>query len=57
MPTEEKRCWWAGSDPLYIAYHDREWGVPVHRDRKLFEMLTRSDHGTEGQYHGGCGDW
>jgi DNA-3-methyladenine glycosylase I len=40
MPTEEKRCWWAGSDPLYIAYHDREWGVPVHRDRKLFEMLT-----------------
>jgi DNA-3-methyladenine glycosylase I len=34
------RCHWAGSDPLYIAYHDREWGVPVRRDRKLFEMLT-----------------
>lgn len=35
-----KRCAWAGSDPLYVAYHDREWGVPVHRDRKLFEMLV-----------------
>jgi DNA-3-methyladenine glycosylase I len=33
------RCRWAGSDPLYTAYHDREWGVPVHNDRKLFEML------------------
>jgi DNA-3-methyladenine glycosylase I len=37
---EKIRCGWAGTDPLYIAYHDREWGVPVHRDRKLFEMLT-----------------
>jgi len=38
---EEKivRCPWAGSDPLYIAYHDTEWGIPVHDDRKLFEML------------------
>jgi DNA-3-methyladenine glycosylase I len=35
-----KRCKWAGSDPLYIAYHDDEWGVPVHDDRKLFEMLN-----------------
>lgn len=35
----EKRCTWAGSDPLYIKYHDEEWGVPVHDDRKLFEML------------------
>jgi len=35
-----KRCAWAGDDPLYVAYHDREWGVPVHRDRKLFEMLV-----------------
>jgi DNA-3-methyladenine glycosylase I len=35
----EKRCAWAGSDPLYIKYHDEEWGVPVHDDRKLFEML------------------
>lgn len=33
------RCAWSGSDPLYIAYHDEEWGVPVHDDRKLFEML------------------
>ncbi|HEX9614884.1 MAG TPA: DNA-3-methyladenine glycosylase I [Bacteroidota bacterium] len=33
------RCQWAGSDPLYVAYHDREWGRPVHNDRKLFEML------------------
>jgi DNA-3-methyladenine glycosylase I len=33
------RCAWAGSDPLYVAYHDHEWGVPVHDDRKLFEML------------------
>ena len=35
-----RRCTWAGSDPLYVRYHDREWGVPVRRDRKLFEMLT-----------------
>ena len=34
------RCPWAGSDPLYLAYHDEEWGVPVHDDRHLFEMLT-----------------
>lgn len=34
------RCPWAGSDPLYVEYHDREWGVPVHDDRTLFEMLT-----------------
>jgi len=34
------RCAWAGSDPLYQAYHDREWGVPVHDDRTLFEFLT-----------------
>lgn len=33
------RCPWAGDDPLYIAYHDREWGVPVHDDRVLFEFL------------------
>ncbi len=36
----KKRCSWAGTNPLYVAYHDREWGKPVHRDRKLFEMLT-----------------
>jgi DNA-3-methyladenine glycosylase I len=34
-----QRCEWAGEDPLYVAYHDTEWGVPVHDDRKLFEML------------------
>ena len=34
------RCGWVTSDPLYIRYHDEEWGVPVHDDRKLFEMLT-----------------
>jgi DNA-3-methyladenine glycosylase I len=33
------RCAWAGSDPLYRAYHDGEWGVPVHDDRLLFEFL------------------
>lgn len=36
----KKRCRWAGmSDPLYLAYHDDEWGVPSHDDRHLFEML------------------
>jgi len=34
-----KRCWWAGEDPLYVAYHDHEWGVPCRDDGKLFEML------------------
>lgn len=33
------RCEWCGSDPLYRAYHDNEWGVPVHDDRLLFEFL------------------
>ena len=33
------RCQWCGTDPLYIRYHDEEWGVPVHDDRRLFEML------------------
>jgi DNA-3-methyladenine glycosylase I len=33
------RCAWAGNDLLYQKYHDEEWGVPVHDDRKLFEML------------------
>lgn len=36
---DKKRCWWPGDDPLYIDYHDKEWGVPVHDDRKLFEFL------------------
>ena len=33
------RCSWAGTDPVYIDYHDREWGVPMHDERTLFEML------------------
>jgi DNA-3-methyladenine glycosylase I len=33
------RCPWCGEDPLYVAYHDNEWGVPAHDDRHLFEML------------------
>ncbi|MBA2528672.1 MAG: DNA-3-methyladenine glycosylase I [Euzebyales bacterium] len=33
------RCWWAGSDPAYVAYHDDEWGRPVTDDRALFEKL------------------
>ena len=40
MPTTEpRRCWWCGDDPLYQAYHDHEWGVPVNDDRLLFEFL------------------
>ena len=34
-----KRCGWVSDDPLYIRYHDEEWGRPVHDDRQLFEML------------------
>ncbi|HEY8025834.1 MAG TPA: DNA-3-methyladenine glycosylase I [Burkholderiaceae bacterium] len=37
MPT---RCAWCGDDPLYMSYHDEEWGVPLHDDCRLFEMLT-----------------
>lgn len=33
------RCWWAGEDPLYVSYHDDEWGRPVDGDRRLFEKL------------------
>lgn len=33
------RCAWCGEDPLYVAYHDHEWGVPLHDERRLFEML------------------
>lgn len=35
-----KRCSWAASDPLMVSYHDQEWGVPLHDDRRLFEMLV-----------------
>lgn len=34
------RCAWVGTEPLYLAYHDHEWGVPVHDDRLLFEFLV-----------------
>ncbi|MDB5017956.1 MAG: DNA-3-methyladenine glycosylase, partial [Mucilaginibacter sp.] len=34
-----KRCTWCGTDPLYIKYHDEEWGKEVHDDKKLFEFL------------------
>jgi DNA-3-methyladenine glycosylase I len=38
--TELRRCAWAGTDPHMIAYHDEEWGVPVHDDLRFFEFLT-----------------
>ena len=34
------RCWWCGTDPLYVAYHDHEWGVPMRNDVRLFEKIT-----------------
>ncbi|NOU96552.1 DNA-3-methyladenine glycosylase I [Paenibacillus sp. LMG 31456] len=37
---EQKRCGWVNKDPLYINYHDHEWGVPVHSEHKLFELLV-----------------
>jgi len=37
--NDRTRCAWSTSDPLYIDYHDHEWGVPVYNNRKLFEML------------------
>jgi DNA-3-methyladenine glycosylase I len=40
MKNEVIRCAWAGTDPLYHRYHDREWGVPVRNDRRLFEFLV-----------------
>ena len=45
MIDERARCWWAGAasavpDPLMVAYHDTEWGVPCHDDRELFERLA-----------------
>jgi DNA-3-methyladenine glycosylase I len=40
MTTMTRRCVWATDDPLYLAYHDQEWGVPSHDDRHLFEMLN-----------------
>ena len=37
--SDLRRCEWAGNDPHYVKYHDEEWGVPVHDDRKHFEFL------------------
>lgn len=39
MSTQPKRCSWCGTDPLYIKYHDEEWGKPVYDDQVLFEFL------------------
>lgn len=39
IQNQVTRCAWSGSDSIYIKYHDEEWGVPVHDDQKLFEML------------------
>ena len=38
-PDGKMRCHWPGTDPLYVAYHDEEWGVPEFDDRALFEKL------------------
>ncbi len=38
--NDKVRCPWSANDDLYIKYHDKEWGVPVHNDRKLFEFLV-----------------
>jgi DNA-3-methyladenine glycosylase I len=40
MAAARERCGWAGTDPLSLRYHDEEWGVPLHDDRALFELLT-----------------
>ena len=40
MSAVSTRCPWVGSDPLYQRYHDDEWGIPLHDDRRLFEMLV-----------------
>lgn len=39
MDSEKIRCGWCGTDPLYVKYHDEEWGVPVKDDKTLFEFL------------------
>lgn len=38
--SQKKRCPWCGDDPVYQKYHDEEWGVPVHDDRRLFEKIV-----------------
>ena len=39
-PPRGTRCWWCGTDPVYVKYHDTEWGVPETRDRALYEKLV-----------------
>lgn len=39
-PEPVRRCAWVGEEPLYVAYHDQQWGVPVHDDRLLYEFLV-----------------
>lgn len=39
IDTIRERCWWCGDDPLYVDYHDSEWGNPVDDDKKLFEFV------------------
>ena len=40
MTDSRPRCPWGTTDPLYLAYHDTEWGIPLHDDRRLFELLN-----------------
>ena len=40
MGPDKIRCWWPGEDPLYVAYHDSEWGVPEYDGRALYEKLV-----------------
>ena len=40
MSTEKNRCSWCGTEPIYVKYHDEEWGQPIHDDRLLFEFLV-----------------
>jgi len=40
VPDDRQRCPWCGTDPVYVRYHDEEWGRPLHDDRALFELLV-----------------
>lgn len=40
MASTKQRCFWVSKDPIYIAYHDKEWGRPIHDDKLLFEFLV-----------------
>ena len=40
VPARGTRCWWCGADPVYVKYHDTEWGVPVTDDTALYEKLV-----------------